>query len=76
MKIKNLIRKRTITNCFLFDKKAFLILPLYSMYRFIFQHFDLKCLSEWWKTIALFGRIRIFLAVYSFIFFAKFYPGN
>ena len=36
MKMKSLIRNHTITKCFLFDEKAFLILPPYSVVRFCF----------------------------------------
>ena len=37
MKIKSLIRNHTITKCFLFDEKAFLILALYSVAPFYFS---------------------------------------
>ena len=45
MKIKSLIRNRTVTKCFLFDEKSLLIFYRYvQWYHFIFQNFDSKCL--------------------------------
>ena len=45
MKIKSLIRNRTVTKCFLFDEKALLIFYRYvQWYHLIFQNFDYKCL--------------------------------